>query len=448
MPDTAPGGDPRRRVPRTDAVLADARLVAAADAARPAARSRRPSRRRWPGCGRGRSTPWTPSPSGAGGPAQACHHAAPGAQRHRRRAAHQPRPRPLSAAAVEAIVAAPAPPTSSSTSPPAGAPGAGGARSPRSPPPCPPPRPCTWSTTAPRPPCWRPPRWPQGSEIVVSRGELVEIGDGFRLPDLLAVDRRAAARGRHHEPHAPRATTRAPSGPRPGSSSRCTPRTSRSPVSPPRSSVARARRARCAPVVVDIGSGLLEPGPAAARRAGRRHRARRRSRPRHRQRRQAARRSAGGAAARAVPASSSGSAAHPLARALRVDKLTLAALEATLTGPPTPTAAALHADPARSSPGGRRALADRLGGVRRAGAGRSQPRRSSAAGGAPGLDAAVGRRRAPCRRSRPPLRTGDPAVLGRVERGRAAARPARRRPAETTPVLRRAARPSRSPGLA
>ncbi|TRW42688.1 L-seryl-tRNA(Sec) selenium transferase, partial [Georgenia yuyongxinii] len=37
---------------------------------------------------------------------------------------------------------------------------------------------------------------------------------------------------------------------------------------------------------------------------------------------------------------------HAFARALRVDKLTLAALEATLTGPPPPVAAALAADPA------------------------------------------------------------------------------------------------------
>jgi L-seryl-tRNA(Ser) seleniumtransferase len=105
---------------------------------------------------------------------------------------------------------------------------------------------------------------------------------------------------------------------------------------------------------------------------------------------------------------------HPLARALRVDKLTLAALEATLTGPRTPTAAALHA---RTEDLTDRAhlLAARLdaAGVR------ARAVESTAVvggGGAPGttlassaveLDAALAE----------PLRTGTPPVLGRLERG-------------------------------
>ena len=40
-----------------------------------------------------------------------------------------------------------------------------------------------------------------GKEIVLSRGELVEIGDGFRIPELLESTGCAAARSRGDQPH-------------------------------------------------------------------------------------------------------------------------------------------------------------------------------------------------------------------------------------------------------
>jgi L-seryl-tRNA(Ser) seleniumtransferase len=102
---------------------------------------------------------------------------------------------------------------------------------------------------------------------------------------------------------------------------------------------------------------------------------------------------------------------HPAARALRVDKLTLAALEATLVGPPPPVARALDADVS-----GLRARAERLA-DRLPDAEVVDCMAAVGGGGAPDVElpsAAV---------SLPescalPLRIGTPSVVGRLENGR------------------------------
>ena len=192
-----------------------------------------------------------------------------------------------------------------------------------------------------------------GREIIVSRGELVEIGDGFRLPELLAVHRRPDPRGRHHQPDRPARLRRRG---RPGHRFILKVHPSQLTGSSGFTAVGHRRGARRlgVPVVVDIGSGLLAPDPAAARRA---------------RRRDASLRAGAdlvtasgdkllggpqaGPGARRAGDWSTGCARHPLARALRVDKLTLAALEATLRGPAAPVAQALHADPYAAAGAGR-----------------------------------------------------------------------------------------------
>lgn len=251
-----------------------------------------------------------------------------------------------------------------------------------------------------------------GREIVVSRGELVEIGDGFRLPDLLE-----STGARLREVGTTNRTTladyAAAVGPRTGFVLKVHP--SNFLVTGFTSAVAARELVTLGvPVVADIGSGLLAPDPllpdepdaASTLRAG----------------------------AHLVTASGDkllgGPQAglllgvadlverlrrHPLARALRVDKLTLAALAATLHGPTTPTRQALHADPAGLRERTER-LCDRLGED-----GCKVEVVPSAAvvggGGAPGVALDSWALSLPERYAEP-LRTGEPSILGRVLHGR------------------------------
>lgn len=249
-------------------------------------------------------------------------------------------------------------------------------------------------------------------EIVVSRGELVEIGDGFRLPDLLV-----STGARLREVGTTNRTTLADYaeavGPQTAFVLKVHP--SNFLVTGFTSGVDVAHLADLpVPLVVDIGSGLLAPDPllptepdaASALRAG------------------AGLVTASGDKLLGGPQAGLvlGDAdlvarlrRHPAARAVRVDKLTLAALEATLNDRRTPTRAALHAD-LEALRGRARRLAEAL-----AAAGVTAEAVESdgvvGGGGAPGTvlpGAAV----AVAEGLAEALRGGDPPVLGRVEHGR------------------------------
>jgi L-seryl-tRNA(Ser) seleniumtransferase len=247
--------------------------------------------------------------------------------------------------------------------------------------------------------------------IVIARGELVEIGDGFRIPELIestgarirevgttnrvrladyaeAIDDETALVLKAHP--------------------------SNFVVSGFTSSVPVGELASLSvPVVVDIGSGLLRPdprlpdepdatsvltagaalvsasgdkllgGPQCGLVLGRRslvHRLRR----------------------------------HPLARAMRVDKITLAALEATLTCPPSPVHQMLATDP-----GALAARADQLAAALAGDVDVSTVSTTAAVGGggAPGVELASAGLSLPPSLAEP-LRLGDPPLLGHVEGGR------------------------------
>ena len=222
---------------------------------------------------------------------------------------------------------------------------------------------------------------------MLSRGEMVEIGDGFRIPELLA-----STGARLREVGTTNRTSlrdyAAAIGPETGfvlkvhpSNFRVTGFTSAVGVRSWPTWLGRSP----APLVVDIGSGLLAPHPRAARTS---------PTPRRCLRDGAALVTASGDKLLGGPQAGLllGDAElverlrrHPLARALRVDKLTLAALEATLHGPaPPPVARALVADVAQL-----RVRAEQLAGqLRRRGWAprRSTAWRPSAAAGRPGCN--------------------------------------------------------------
>jgi L-seryl-tRNA(Ser) seleniumtransferase len=258
-----------------------------------------------------------------------------------------------------------------------------------------------------------------GREIVISRGELIEIGDGFRLPDLLeSTGARIREVGSTNRTTA--ADYAAAIGPDTGFVLKVHPSNYRIEGFTAQAGIA-ALAGLGVPVVGDIGSGLLAPHPLLPDepdadswlRAG------------------ASLVTASGDKLLGGPQAGlllgtadlvRRLARHPLARALRVGKLTIAALEATLAGPPVPVAQALAADQA--------ALEIRVKRISAALASAGIDSRAVPAeaaiggGGAPGValpSAAVSlpARLAQPLRAGPAVRDGSrPAVVGRIEGGR------------------------------
>ena len=251
-----------------------------------------------------------------------------------------------------------------------------------------------------------------GRTVVIARGEMVEIGDGFRLPELLESTgtrlREVGTTNRVNAEDYARAiddTTAFILKVHP----------SNFVVSGFTSSVPPADlRDLGAPLVVDIGSGLLAPHPALPDEPD----------------------MTTTLAAGADLVTSSGDKLlggpqagilagdaelvhrlrrHPLARALRVDKLTLAALEATLRGPRPPVVVGLEADHVELM-----ARAERIAGRLQEAGVDARAVRSVAAvggGGAPGVELPSAAVSLP-ESFADALRAGRPAVLGRVTEGR------------------------------
>ncbi len=255
-----------------------------------------------------------------------------------------------------------------------------------------------------------------GREMIIARGELVEIGDGFRIPDLLTA---TGARLREV-----------------GTTNRVAPADYADAIGPDTALILKVHPSNFVvsgftrsvgidelaglgvPVVADIGSGLLAPHPllpdepdaATALSQG------------------ATLVTASGDKLLGGPQAGLLLGApgqgvelvdrirrHPMARAVRVDKLTLAAFEATLRGPVPPTRAALDTDIQALRTRAHQLAATLV--ARGIDAAAVDSAATVGAGGAPGVtlpSAAV----ALPESWAAALRAGQPAVLGRIEHGR------------------------------
>jgi L-seryl-tRNA(Ser) seleniumtransferase len=248
------------------------------------------------------------------------------------------------------------------------------------------------------------------AEVIISRGEMVEIGDGFRLPDLIeSTGPRLREVGTTNR--VSRADYEAAVSPQTAAILKVHPSNFR--IEGFTRSVPVCQLADLGlPVIVDIGSGLLRPDPGLAGEPD------------------VTTTLAAGAAL--VTCSSDkllggpqaglvfGDAdlverlrRHPLARAVRVDKVTLAALEATLQGSVPPAVAYLNVDPARL-----RARCHELA-VRLQVVDAAVVESAGAVGGgsAPGLALPGWAVSLPISYA-VALRLGQPPVIGRVENGR------------------------------
>ncbi|MEY9257380.1 L-seryl-tRNA(Ser) seleniumtransferase [Brevibacterium epidermidis] len=248
-------------------------------------------------------------------------------------------------------------------------------------------------------------------EIIISRGELIEIGAGFRLTDLMTTTgarlREVGTTNRTHLADYAEAIND-------DTSCLLKVHTSNFRVEGFTSSVEVAELCTLAdehelPLLVDLGSGLFTPDPAlpdepdidTALRAG-----------------------AdlvivsgdkllGGPQAGLILGRTEAVqtlAKHPLARALRTDKLTLAALEATITHTANPIHDALHIDPDRLRER-TETLAEAVGATIVEHDGRV------GGGGAPGVPLPGWAVELP-EACAAPLRRGDPAIVARVHQGR------------------------------